>query len=90
MQRYAQDKTLALRRYRWFVRNAQRSSAMGELLYNRRLAPGHFRKQHPMDCGNPRCLLCSSEKVFKIPSVQQRRADEAFEDQLKNDLPSSI
>ena len=42
--------------------------------------PHKFAKQHAMDCGNPQCLLCSREKVFGEPTIQQKRFDQNVED----------
>ncbi len=42
--------------------------------------PHKFAKQHAMDCGNPQCLLCSREKVFKEPTIQQKRFDQNVEE----------
>ena len=38
--------------------------------------PHKFAKQHAMDCGNPKCLLCSYAKVLGIDSVQVQRFDQ--------------
>jgi hypothetical protein len=42
--------------------------------------PHRLAKQHAMDCGNPQCLLCSSEKVFGEPPIQQKRFDQNVEE----------
>ena len=42
--------------------------------------PHKFAKQHAMDCGNPKCLICSREKVFGEPTIQQKRFDQNVED----------
>jgi hypothetical protein len=42
--------------------------------------PHKFAKQHAMDCGNPKCLICSREKVFGEPPIQQKRFDQNVED----------
>jgi hypothetical protein len=42
--------------------------------------PHRLVKQHAMDCGNPKCLLCSREKVFGEPTIQQKRFDQNVED----------
>jgi len=42
--------------------------------------PHKFAKQHAMDCGNPKCLICSREKVFGEPTIQQKRFDQNLED----------
>lgn len=41
--------------------------------------PHRLVKQHAMDCGNPQCLLCSREKVFKEPTITQKRFDQNVE-----------
>jgi len=41
--------------------------------------PHRLVKQHAMDCGNPKCLICSREKVFREPSIQQKRFDQNVE-----------
>lgn len=38
--------------------------------------PHKFAKHHALDCGNPECLLCSREKVFGEPSIQEKRFDQ--------------
>lgn len=38
--------------------------------------PHRLAKQHAMDCGNPKCLLCSREKVFKEKTITERRFDQ--------------
>jgi hypothetical protein len=42
--------------------------------------PHRLVKQHAMDCGNPKCLICSREKVFGEPTIQQKRFDQNVED----------
>ena len=42
--------------------------------------PHRLAKQHAMDCGNPKCLLCSSAKVFGEPTIQQKRFDQNVEE----------
>ena len=42
--------------------------------------PHKFAKQHAMDCGNPKCLLCSREKVFGEPTIKQKRFDQNVEE----------
>jgi hypothetical protein len=42
--------------------------------------PHKFAKQHAMDCGNPKCLICSREKVFGEPTIQQKRFDQNVEE----------
>jgi len=38
--------------------------------------PHKFAKHHALDCGNPKCLLCSREKIFGEPTMQQKRFDQ--------------
>ena len=42
--------------------------------------PHRLAKHHVMDCGNPQCLLCSREKVFGEPTIQQKRFDQNIEE----------
>jgi hypothetical protein len=35
--------------------------------------PHRFAKRHALDCGNPKCLVCHSEKVFRKPTIQERK-----------------
>jgi hypothetical protein len=35
--------------------------------------PHKFAKHHALDCGNPKCLLCSREKVFGEPTMQEKK-----------------
>jgi len=53
--------------------------------------PHRLAKQHAMDCGNPKCLICSREKVFGEPTIQQKRFDQSVEDirdKHSNGLPT--
>jgi hypothetical protein len=38
--------------------------------------PHKFAKHHALDCGNPKCLLCSGEKVLGIKSIKERRLEQ--------------
>ena len=46
--------------------------------------PHRFAKQHALDCGNPECLVCHSEKVFRKPTLQERKFNLGNKD-LNND-----
>lgn len=35
--------------------------------------PHRLAKHHALDCGNPKCLVCHSEKVFNKPTIQEKR-----------------
>lgn len=42
--------------------------------------PHRFAKRHALDCGNPRCLVCHSDKVHRKPTLQERKFVESFLD----------
>jgi hypothetical protein len=35
--------------------------------------PHRLAKHHALDCGNPKCQVCHSEKVFRKPTLQERK-----------------
>ena len=35
--------------------------------------PLRLAKHHALDCGNPKCLVCHSEKVFNKPTLQEQK-----------------
>ena len=39
--------------------------------------PHRLAKHHVLDCGNPECLVCHSEKIFHKPSLQEKKFIEA-------------
>lgn len=39
--------------------------------------PHRYAKRHALDCGNPECLVCHSEKVFGKPTLQEQKFIEA-------------
>jgi hypothetical protein len=39
--------------------------------------PHRLAKHHALDCGNPKCQVCHSEKVFNKPTLQDRKFIEA-------------
>lgn len=43
--------------------------------------PHRMAKHHALDCGNPECLVCHSEKVFGKPSFQERKFDQGLKDE---------
>jgi hypothetical protein len=45
---------------------------------------GRYRKKDAYDCGNPKCMLCHSEKILGIKPFSQKKADADFKDQLKD------
>lgn len=42
--------------------------------------PHRFAKNHALDCGNPKCLVCHSEKVFGKPTLQERKFNQGIKD----------
>jgi hypothetical protein len=46
--------------------------------------PHRLAKQHALDCGNPKCLVCHSEKVFGKPTFQEQKFNQGKKD-LDND-----
>ena len=35
--------------------------------------PHRLAKHHALDCGNPKCLVCHSDKVFNKPTLQEQK-----------------
>jgi hypothetical protein len=35
--------------------------------------PHRLAKHHALDCGNPKCIMCSSGKVFNEPTIQEKK-----------------
>jgi len=42
--------------------------------------PHRLAKHHALDCGNPECLVCHSEKIFHKPSLQELKFNESHKD----------
>lgn len=42
--------------------------------------PHRLAKHHALDCGNPKCLVCHSEKVFNKPTLQERKFNQGNKD----------
>ena len=42
--------------------------------------PHRFAKNHALDCGNPKCLVCHLEKVFGKPTLQEQRFNQGNKD----------
>ena len=55
------------------IRIAKNSWNSGHLLKQ----PHRFAKTHALDCGNPKCQVCHSEKVFGKPTLQEQKFIEA-------------
>ena len=43
--------------------------------------PHRLAKHHALDCGNPKCQVCHSDKIFNKPTLQEKR----FEQSCKTD-----
>ena len=59
--------------------------------------PHRLAKHHALDCGNPKCLLCHSEKVFGKKTIKERRFEQDMDttsdkrsNGLKNDQEDII
>ncbi len=65
---------------RWETRREKQAKLMGVRFPER--SKGRFRKQHPLDCGNPKCMVCSGHKVLHIKSHKQEIEDLRFKEQL--------
>ena len=35
--------------------------------------PHRLAKHHALDCGNPKCMMCSREKVFGERTIQEKK-----------------
>lgn len=33
----------------------------------------YYNKHHALDCGNTKCQVCHSDKVFNKPTIQEKR-----------------
>jgi hypothetical protein len=45
--------------------------------------PHKFAKHHAMDCGNPKCILCSNpRKIYKEKTIQEKRFEQDIEKQI--------
>jgi len=47
--------------------------------------PHRLVKHHALDCGNPKCLLCHSEKVFGEKTIKEQRFDQTSKWQESDD-----
>ena len=65
---------------RWETKRERQMKRMG--MPFPKSSKGRFRKQHPLDCGNPRCMICNSEKILGIKSHKQEIEDLRFKEQL--------
>lgn len=43
--------------------------------------PHRFAKRHALDCGNPECLVCHSDKVFRKPTLQEQKFIQGHKDE---------
>ena len=45
--------------------------------------PHKFAKHHAMDCGNPKCILCSNpRKIIKEKTIQEKRFEQDIDKQI--------
>ena len=58
----------------------QIAKEMGHTGHNKFIREPHrLAKHHALDCGNPKCLLCHSEKVFGHKTIQEQRFEQDME-----------
>ncbi len=50
--------------------------------HGRDLPLGWYRKKHALDCGNPRCYVCHSDKLDGDLTRQERVAAERWAEQM--------
>lgn len=43
--------------------------------------PHRLAKHHALDCGNSECLVCHSEKVFRKPTLQEKKFMQGYKDE---------
>jgi hypothetical protein len=44
--------------------------------------PHKYAKRHALNCGDPKCILCSNpRKIFKEKTIQERRFDQDVGDE---------
>ena len=50
---------------------------MGHLGHTKYIREPHrLDKHHALDCGNPKCIICHSEKVFGEKTLKERKFDQ--------------
>lgn len=60
----------------------RRSKQMKKMGIKLNWPDGRFRKQHPLDCGKPGCMICNSTKILDIKTHKQEIEDLRFKEQL--------
>jgi len=50
------------------------AKSVGHEKYNKE--PNRLTKHHALDCGNPKCLVCHSVKVFRYKTIHEQRFDQ--------------
>ena len=59
---------------------------MGHTGHNKFITEPHrLVKHHALDCGNPKCLICHSEKVFGEKTIKEQRFDQTAKWQESDD-----
>ena len=60
--------------------NRQKRIAKNSTWHNNKLLeqPHRMAKHHALDCGNPRCLVCHSDKVFNKPTLQEKKFMQSY------------
>jgi len=44
---------------------------------------GQCRNRHPLDCGHANCYFCHFDKIYNVPTIQQRKSDLDFKEYLQ-------
>jgi hypothetical protein len=58
----------------------QIAKEMGHMGHNKFIREPHrLAKHHALDCGNPKCLMCHSDKVFGHKTIQEQRFEQDVE-----------
>ncbi|MBX7218436.1 MAG: hypothetical protein K1Y36_00675 [Blastocatellia bacterium] len=85
MKRYHQERERTKRNYQ------QHLSVLGRLVtIAGGFEPGRFRKRKPIGCGRPRCRLCHYDKIYGIPTVQDRIRQQRYADSLREFLDDLV
>lgn len=46
--------------------------------------PHRLAKHHALDCGNPQCLVCHSDKIFHKRTLQEKKFLESYKQTIKD------
>ena len=46
--------------------------------------PHRLAKHHALDCGNPQCFVCHSDKIFHKRTLQEKKFLESYKQTIKD------